>query len=48
MTDYIMNSFIDPVYETGILKYNATIPLVTTTWINTALVLERLPVSYKI
>lgn len=40
MTDYIMNSFIDPLYETGIFRYNGKIPLITTTWINTALLLS--------
>ena len=40
MTDYIMNSFVDPVFELGLLKYNATIPLITTTWINAGLIME--------
>ena len=38
MSDYIMNSFIDPIYELGIFKYNASIKMVTTTWIDLALV----------
>ena len=40
MSDYLMNSFIDPIYEwtskKGWLQYNASIDAVTTTWIDAA------------
>lgn len=38
VSDYLMNSFIDPIYESGILRYNASIKEVTTTWLDFALV----------